>query len=1116
MAAALVDPALITLIDTLPSPSDAATLEFKKGLFYILGYCDTYHDFAKERTLKERAEGEGRSVNKNDIPDRSGFVVNLINKMDKSFIDFNDILRIINTSKIGSFENRVSATFTNVINPALLSLFPEDQHDSVNTYLREVYSLTQGQVIQYQKMNEGSFSGGVPTADSSLMELYMPAVVYTDATKANMIQFLKATYPDCVEAGGAGGAAGAGGQLRIIEDTSSFPRNIFTGMMNQFKKMVTTQTKWDPAGVHYSGFDERNGNVVDVNGIIMSAPSSRSLLEHRTAAFDPKSSYFDLNTNRIKYGSVNMAVNKAGPSVNHIFMHMVLEGDGISEAIKKKYRIMITNSKKDSKKNSTIDLLGGASDANLRELTSSKRSGDYENIHSAIATESLMFTGDEPAFTYAVMNKRAAVFHSSSGGQHHFKLYKPPVRDPLAARAYALKKEIIGLVLQASELEKIFGATDAFYRNYLTNLKETVFSNGIVRVGTSSKVGEYLITYFSDELERRKDIFNNIIMSRTNFARLPKINTEGLGDVKIDNLGNLLDIVAGREREIDGLVKRNQDIEKYLSPILEYIPRSYLKKADRINALDASLFKPHLGAGLPFLVIDNPEGTPQLPLDAVRATARLRGTARAAADKEIVKHRYCLEPGGFFPQYKYVEGNMNGIVKLLQVIEKSSNDLIKSKNKRLVDETLAEMEIAPVADINAVKAAARARIDQWLGGNQAGGHTGNYTRNKRRQRNNAKTRKVGQHNFYKSLDTKLSYTELYKRIEAIPSSKIPFNLKPRQYADLIVYRVMINDAIKEITDKIETNAPQVQEMQPINMSVNDPLPIVEGDQKGGANISDDVAIYCRELFDNVISPFFDKHFLFEDGAGSTLENILKTIIGGTYIQDLELMLCGIIESPDIEGNLHKDFYTNMIDTARNVLDGTFKLLNDSRGTANLYIKARIKHERFTFDDLKTLITKYSVRDERHERRKPDVPVPILNNDFFTDMQSVLEFIQNILYNDTKHGVHPYAKNNQTYDEYYADAKAKDPELNDSQAMQVYIKHALNDYLNAEYYGFSAPAAAAAAAPAAAAPAAAPPAADGPGSAAYARAVGAHGGSRSRYRLNRRKRGSPRRRSLRRV
>jgi len=1096
MAAAPVDPALIALIDTLPSPSDAASLEFKKRLFYILGYCDTYHDFAKERTLKERAEGEGRSVNKNDIPDRPGFVVNLINKMDPSFTNFNDILRVINTSKIGSFENRVSANFTNVINPPLLSLFPDDQRDLLSTYLREVYSLAPGQVIQYQKMNEASFSGGVPTADSSLMELYMPAVVYTEQTKANMIQFLKTTYPDCVEAAGA-----AGGQLRIIEDTSSFPRNIFIGMMNQFKKMVTTQTKWDPAGVHYSGFDERNGNVVDVNGI-MSAPSSRSLLEYRTAAFDPRSSYFDLNTNRIKYGSVNMTVNKAGPSVNHIFMHMLLEADGISDAIKQKYRIMIANSKKDSKKNSTIDLLGGASDAKLRELTSSKRSGDYENIHSAIATDSLMFTGDEPAFTYAVMNKRAAVFHSSSGGQHHFKLYKPPLRDPLAARAQAQKKEIITLVLKAAELEKLFGATDIFYRNYLINLKETIFSDRIVRVGTSSKVGEYLITYLSNELERRKDIFNNIIMSRTNFARLPAINTRGLKDVKIDNLGELSDIVAGKEQEIAGLVKRNQDLEEYLSPILEYIPRSYLKKVDTISPLDASLFKPHTGTGLPFLVIDNPKGTRELPEDAVRGAARKRGAVRAAAAAdELVKHRYNLEPGGFFPQYKYLEGNMNGIVKLLQVAEKSSNDLIKSKNQRLVNETLAEMEIVPVADINTVKAAARARIDQWLGGNQAGG---NYTRNRKRLRNNvlytksnAKTRRVNQHNFYKGLDTKLSYTELHKIIQAIPSSKVPFNLKSDQYADLIVYRVMINDAIKKITDKIETNAPHAQEMQPINMSVNDPLPIVEGDQKGGANISDDVAIYCRELFDNVILPFFDKHFLFEDGAGSTVENILQTIIGGTYMQDLELMLCGIIESQPIEGNLDQGLYIAMIDTAKNVLDGIFKLLKESHDDSTLYIKARMKHEGVTFDNLKAVIIKYSIPVVPAVPPEPGVKHEF--DTFFADMQSVLVFIQMILYDDTKREVHPYAKNNQTYDEYYVDAEANG--LNDSQAMQVYIKHALNDYLDAEYYGFSA---------APAAPAA------GPGSAAYARAVGARGGSRSRYRLNRRKRGSPRRKSLRRV
>ena len=1020
-----VVPADLVRLDVLPLPTTAAEVAWKQYLFYMIAYCDTFHDFAKERKL----EGEGRSVSKTDIPDRLGFVMNLIDKMDSSF---NTYLPIINSFRAGTFENNTYAAFTRLLKNPLMDAIPDATiQTNIKAYLPSVFSTPANEELVQQDMNEKSFQTAVPSINSKVIELYMPAVVYGDTTQNNFIGFLKAAYGECLDDSGI---------LKFVEDTASFPRNIFTTKLAAFKKIITTQTKWDPAGL--SKFEA----ATEVAVANVSAPSFRStqMSTSLQTTFTAESAYFKQASNEIIYPGAKLPITKAGPSVNHLFMHMALEGDGVSAQLKEKFKVMIRAAKKDSKKNMVLPLdatagTAAAQDVRLRRLTSSKRSGDYENIHSAIHAHALMFTGDEPAFTYGVLNKCPIVFHSCSTTGHHFKFYIPPPTDPAAAAAQAAARAVVAAVQKASELQKFFGGADEFYKSFLSNLKEAVFS-AEVQVGASVQVGYLLQVYLAKELEIDKDFFNDLVAARMifrNFGGVPLADLKLVDIQKLQSTG-IIKVIKDKLSAVPDLEDRNAQLESKLADVRKYIPLKFHQTGDKINAVNGTLFK-HNTSGIPFLV----NGAKQ----------------------------YKLEPGAMFPHFKNMEGNIGGIAKLLSTNTKITNETLKRKNVNMIEgalESLGLQRIPSKGEAMAAAAQAIASIDRWLVVPTTGGlievNVPVLTRvATKRIRNKVNTTRKRSRNQVEKPKNK--YLELHARISALDRSKIPFKLTPQEYADMIVYRLIINDAILEVTAEPET--PEVES----NDNMSDPTEV----QAGGAAMSGAMLSYCMYLFDNHIEPFFRKHLNANEAtAEDLLVSVVRSIVAGSFIQDIELLLGEISSSPEFPGDANYREYKNMKDNAAATLDGIFNKLDRSYSKPEQILRVKEQHVGdASFKDINRILRYYLTTSK-------------ITDAFLIDINTLITFLNNIFIEVDGVAVSRDAA------EAAMNAVPDDGEITADNmiALQNYVKYALNDYLEVEILGV--------------------PAGTPPGGPPVAR-----GGSRSRERRNKHKRGSPRRRSLRR-
>lgn len=951
-------------VDSLPLPlnEEDGSREWKQYLFYMIAYSDTFHDFSKERKL----EGEGRSVSKEDIPNRVDFTLKLISKMDDSFPFSSIYYPIINSFRMGTFENNTYAAFTRILNNPLYNSIDEPAiKNGIQSYLPTVFSLPENEEIKVQDMNEKVFqtAGGIPDINSSVIELYMPAVVYTDTTQDNFINFLKVAYSDCLD----------GAVIKFVEDTASFPRNIFTTKLGEFKKIITSQTKWDPAGL-----SKFNG-LSDVSKSTVSAPSFLSLYKYSggKGGFNYQSAYFKQAEDIIVYPGYSSKITKCGPSVNHLFMHMALEGDDISGQLKEKFKIMIKAAKKDSKNNLVLALEVGAGkpelqDERLRKLTSSKRSGDYENIHSAMNRDALMFTGDEPAFTYGVLNKCPIIFHSSSATGHHFKLYIPPPRNPEIAKAAAEERALISEVLKAAELQKFFGGTDVFYKSYLINIQKAVFSSDNISVGTRKDVGRLLQVYMANELKLDTDFFNELVRSRQTFKELGAPPMAGLDrvDIKALQAGEFDTKLKNKLRSLglEKLKESNSKLEPNLANVRKYIPLKFHQKLGSINMVEATLFKDN-ERGLPFLV--------------------------NGAEK------YKLEPGAMFPHYKDMEGNIGGIAKLLSMNEKTTNNILKQRNINTINGALEYMgitEIPSAAEAAAAVKYANDLINPWLATN--GGSNKNKTRKVKKSSN--------------------KYLDLHKKILLVHPSKIPFKLTPKEYADMILYRYIINDVILEITP-IEPTNPEVEN----NVGTNEPTEL----QDGGAVFTDEMKSYCIDLFNCHIEPFFRKHLENSpDSSGFTL-SVLNSVVGGTFIQDIEMLLNEISGSPEFIGDSNSELYEGMKTIAATTLDGIFNKLERSYTDPKKILKINERIEGTSFDTIKKLLEYY-------------VTTPIIIDRFFDDMNNIIGYLGNLFLETPGVAIEREAAEPAMF-------KADD---NDIKALQHYVKYALNDYIDVEIIG----------------------------------------------------------------
>ena len=91
-AAEPVAPAGLQVVTTLLSSTIPLNIGIPEGvtdkirffLFFLIAYCDTFHDFSSNRPIK----GEGKSVSKEDVGNRADFVKNIIKQMEPEIQEY--------------------------------------------------------------------------------------------------------------------------------------------------------------------------------------------------------------------------------------------------------------------------------------------------------------------------------------------------------------------------------------------------------------------------------------------------------------------------------------------------------------------------------------------------------------------------------------------------------------------------------------------------------------------------------------------------------------------------------------------------------------------------------------------------------------------------------------------------------------------------------------------------------------------------------------------------------------------------------------------------------------------------------------------------------------------
>jgi hypothetical protein len=1090
-AAAAAAPADLRRVTTLLSPEAGDGMpDLKKKLFYFIAYCDTYHDFSNDRPVK----GEGKSVSKDDVGmSRSDFVKWMIQAMEgdqaESFIE---LINELKPARGLTFENNVGREFSELPGSYVLNKFtgPANadevraaqenggaadmtERGRVRNYLYTIYSLPPGSNQQYQCLKKEHFAA-IPEAKSSLIEINIPAANYSSGTvPANLIEFLKLVFPQCCD----------GEVLKFVEDAASFPRELFTGRLDQFRKIITTQTKWDPAGLSLSQF-EANYFTSENNVMAPSFLAARGSAAGITAAALSLNYFNQRNNTLIRQGEAPRSIIKAGPSVNHLFMHMIIEKEGLSELIKNKYKQMIKVSKLDSKKNlvETVFPDAGTGDtatrgSRLRKLTTSKRTGDYENIHSAIEAGALMFTGDEPAFTYAKLNQCPAVYHINTKAAHLFKLYIPPPADPADNERRIQENLTTGLLLKCLELRNTFGATAAFYTGFLRNLKDVVFSGGLMVAG-SPTLGPLLQKYFINEFRENRAFFAELKKACVLFRGLNITTPEAT--LRSYTYKQLNELVTQEAALVAGLQARNQDLKDKMEKIKRKIPSRFTGSLS--SPADFNLFRPFTEEerGEAFINKVMPRGSP-----------RNSGL-------------YHIEPGTFFPEYKYIENNFEGIARYLRINERTENVGLKAKNNRIIQEVLDDFGIASIPgegtlddDIRSVMT----EIEPLIA--PAGGKIYRNTVTHAKRTSNQKTRTAKNHT------SAHYYNSLHSRISRLSPSDVPFDFTPSEYADILVYRIMINNCIHKINMKEDSSRAIIpedtisQEVTPISKYEEPPI-LQDTIQSGGAQI-DQVALheYCVYLYTNSIEPFLRKHFFTdrkekeEGGAGGARggytpeivhQNILLSIVGGSYFEDLEVLLGDIASSPSFShlgrhGSSH--FYQIMIDTANIAISGIFNKITKSYSEPKYYIKIAA-HDGQVPGGIKINLQSDIINVYETYKNKNNY-----DNSFFDYINYISNFLLNIILVDKKDAIPREAAESALNAQINA-LPLNDVTLSVEQVktlwpfLENYMKYAINDYL--DFGNFS-------------------------GVAEAAR----HGGSfKIKPKVNRRRRnGSPRRKSLKR-
>jgi hypothetical protein len=248
----------------------------------------------------------------------------------------------------------------------------------------------------------------------------------------------------------------------------------------------------------------------------------------------------------------------AGPTVNHLFMHIIVHSDlssiclgrGILQAnipqeskkIKKLAKEYIKIAKG---KNTTLKLIEESNDDAtnaklLRKYTTSKRSGDYENTNAAKYYNAVLFCGDEPEFVYAMLNEQPAIYHTSGRGQHKFRIYIPKNSSSMTEEEHTklVNEQIINnYIHKAFEYTRLFTDVNAFIRSYLTNINTVLTNPLIINESKNNEEIERIFKYIIQTvILNNKSIITLLKQSEEKYAALGTNIKTKLSTYKLETL----------------------------------------------------------------------------------------------------------------------------------------------------------------------------------------------------------------------------------------------------------------------------------------------------------------------------------------------------------------------------------------------------------------------------------------------------------------------------------------------------------------------------------------------------------------------------------------------------
>ena len=238
MASPTIKPTLAEAFPLGPILAEGSP-ELKKRVYfrifyYIVGRLDTIHDFSSERST----ETEDTCLSLGIKPkDRMLFILKGILRRSDPLLKMADIYAELNTRPGKTFEHKMYSTFTD---PLIIDRILDKLDDQLFTNLgagyskaefiatimnylyNEVYQLTSGTALQQDIIQDGEtyFRTSKETLSSSIFEINISAVVYTPEWQSNLIQFIKATYPQCLV-----DPADTASPVKIVEDASAFPKS---------------------------------------------------------------------------------------------------------------------------------------------------------------------------------------------------------------------------------------------------------------------------------------------------------------------------------------------------------------------------------------------------------------------------------------------------------------------------------------------------------------------------------------------------------------------------------------------------------------------------------------------------------------------------------------------------------------------------------------------------------------------------------------------------------------------------------------------------------------------------------------------------------------------------